>query len=462
VEVDVHAQNLPPVATLFVSPAVARPNQEVTLTAFGSDPDGTVAAYDFDLDGDRTYETPGDPGGTLTTTFNTPGTRVVGVRVTDNAGAEAVSRRTIEVKAGNDPPTVTLSRGLGRNFFASATDPDGFVAEFAWDLNGDGVFGDATGQFVTLPAGLAGRVEVAVRVTDGDGATASDRTVVTLGDFPPDPASIFAFPAQPRVGQVISLSAGFTSLDSSNIQTIEWDTDGDGTYEPATAGITTVTFSTPGVHVVRIRTTDVHGRSAVGRYDVNVSPATGNLAPVATISGASSALVGQAVTVFGGGSDSDGNIVSTAWDLDEDGEFDDGQFPGPATFTTVGVHTVAVRVTDDQGAVATQYRAIDVHSENRPPRPVVGHNRGAGTGSLRLTQNDEVGFFPGAEASDDPIVSFEWDLDDDGEFDDTETTKRFAEVGPARVHLRATDSGGLTGTATLHIDVRAPVANRAP
>ena len=315
----------------------------------------------------------------------------------------------------------------------------------------------------TLPAGTVGRVELAVRVTDGEGVAATDRLVLSLGDFPPEPASIYPFPSQPRVGELVSLSAGLPSIDATNIDKIEWDTDGDGTYEQTSGGVHSVTFSTPGVHVVRVRTTDTHDRSAVGRYDFNVSPAQGNLAPLATIQGAPSSRVGQPVSFFGGGSDADGTIVSTGWDLDEDGDFDDGsQFPPTATFTTVGMHTVALRVTDNQGAVTTQYRAVDVHTENRPPKPVVGHNQGFSSGTLRVLQNTEVQFYPGAESSDDPLVAFAWDLDDDSEFDDTETTKRFTQVGQFRVHLRATDSGGLTGIATQIVDVRAPAANRAP
>ena len=54
--VKVHADNFLPVAALSVSLSAPRPGQTVTLTASAVDTDGTIARYEFDLDGDGTYE----------------------------------------------------------------------------------------------------------------------------------------------------------------------------------------------------------------------------------------------------------------------------------------------------------------------------------------------------------------------------------------------------------------------
>ncbi len=53
-----------------------------------SDPDGTIAKYEWDFDGNGTYETNTGTTATTTKAFATPGTFTVGLRVTDNLGAD--------------------------------------------------------------------------------------------------------------------------------------------------------------------------------------------------------------------------------------------------------------------------------------------------------------------------------------------------------------------------------------
>jgi hypothetical protein len=62
------------------------------------DPDGTIASYEWDLDGNGTYET--NTGTTATTTRNyaTATEPVVGLRVTDNRGATGTATKTLVVR----------------------------------------------------------------------------------------------------------------------------------------------------------------------------------------------------------------------------------------------------------------------------------------------------------------------------------------------------------------------------
>jgi trimeric autotransporter adhesin len=70
----------------------------VTLDASGStDPDGTIARYEWDLDNNGTYEIDGGATATRTATFATVGTVTVGLRVTDNNGAPATTTRPLTV-----------------------------------------------------------------------------------------------------------------------------------------------------------------------------------------------------------------------------------------------------------------------------------------------------------------------------------------------------------------------------
>jgi len=463
--IDVHAENLPPVASIS-SVEVARPGAEITLTANASDVDGTIANYAFDLDGDGTFERDNGSSPSLTTSFATAGTKRVGLKVTDNGGAAVTSRRTIEIKEGGEPPSVQIYRQIAaRSFYASASDPDGGIVEYAWDLDDDGDFDDLVGQYAssaTLPPSTTGTVTVAVRVTDQDGLTATDRYTLVLTDDPPEAPSVVHSPQQPRVGQSVSINLTNTPWD---FESVEWDLDGNGFGPPSTTPVATTVFASPGAHVVRVRITDAKGRSAVGRTAVNVSPATGNLVPYVQIS-LFAARVGQPASFSAYTVDADGSVASYAWDTDGDGEFDDGTQPGTThTFATAGEHEVAVRVTDDQGATFTQVRTVIVHVENRAPVVAVTTNKPLTGRSLRLAPGEEAQLYPGALYADDPFSAFDWDLDGDGAYDDatgSPVTVSFSTPGTRTIGLRATDIGGLTGTATLDIVVVDPVANRAP
>jgi PKD repeat protein len=88
-------QDKPPVVSLSASPATPAVGAPVTFTATASDPDGTVAAIDWDIDGDGQFDD--GTGAVLTRSFGTSGSRVVSVRATDNAGVATIAFRTIEV-----------------------------------------------------------------------------------------------------------------------------------------------------------------------------------------------------------------------------------------------------------------------------------------------------------------------------------------------------------------------------
>ena len=71
--------------------------------------------------------------------------------------------------------------------------------------------------------------------------------------------------------------------------------------------------------------------------------------------------MGESVDFVSGAVDPDGTLRSQAWDLDGDGQFDDARGGEVLyTFTTPGVHTVRLRVEDDQGAAAIHERTVTV------------------------------------------------------------------------------------------------------
>ncbi len=94
---------------------------------------------------------------------------------------------------------------------ADSSDPEGFALSYAWDLDGDGQYDDATGVSTSRTYTNPGNVTVGLRVTDVDGGTDTDTQVIGVGNSPPVP-SINSPSASLnwRVGDQISFSGSAT------------------------------------------------------------------------------------------------------------------------------------------------------------------------------------------------------------------------------------------------------------
>jgi hypothetical protein len=104
-----------PVATLIVSPNPALVGRAVTLDASGSTGAGqALAKFEWDLDGDGSFERDTGTAATTTETYNAPQDHPVSVRVTDAVGASAI--QTAQLKVNAAPPLgaqfgVTINNG---------------------------------------------------------------------------------------------------------------------------------------------------------------------------------------------------------------------------------------------------------------------------------------------------------------------------------------------------------------
>lgn len=98
-----------PTASFTVSPNPVQTGQSVTFNASAStDSDGTIASYQWDLDGDGSYETDTGATPTASRSYATAGSREVKLRVIDNAGIAAVATRPVQVNLPAQPrPPVT-------------------------------------------------------------------------------------------------------------------------------------------------------------------------------------------------------------------------------------------------------------------------------------------------------------------------------------------------------------------
>jgi hypothetical protein len=86
----------------------------------------------------------------------------------------------------NAPPTVDIggpyAGNVGEAIILSAvgSDPAGETITYAWDLNNDGLYDDATDQATIYPATAEGSFSIAVEVTDAVGQVANDTALVII------------------------------------------------------------------------------------------------------------------------------------------------------------------------------------------------------------------------------------------------------------------------------------------
>ena len=142
--------NQPPTAVLSCTPNSGDAPLYVTWDASLSyDPDGTGVTYEWDIDGDGTYDAGGGTDSSIAQSYGSGGTYAVGVRVTDALGAQAATVGTINVGyggAGNLPPVAVLVANpasgqlpLNVTWDASgSSDPNNNIAEYHWDADEDG------------------------------------------------------------------------------------------------------------------------------------------------------------------------------------------------------------------------------------------------------------------------------------------------------------------------------------
>ena len=168
-----------------------------------------------------------------------------------------------------------------------------------------------------------------------------------------------------------------------------------------------------------------------------------------------------------GSSDPDGNPLTYAWDLNGDGAYDDSTVPQPSyTYTTAGVHTASLKVTDSGSASATA--SITINVGNTAPTAIINTPAPGTTWKV----GDVINFSGSATDTQDgtlPASALTWDLIQQhcpsnchshpvqefaGVPSGSFTTPDHEYPSYLELKLTATDSGGLKSTKAVRLDPR--------
>jgi hypothetical protein len=282
----------------------------------------------------------------------------------------------------------------------------------------------------------------------GEVGEAIDTLWVTVNNVPPRADAGVSYSGQE--GEPIALN-GTGSDVPADVLTYEWDVDGDGNYDLSGPSVSH-TWLLAGDYEVTLRVTDDDGGFGLDTAQVAVA---GNRLPTADAGGPHRGYEGEPIELRGSGVDPDGDPLAYIWDLDYDSTF---ETPGQVvtnTWPDDGVFTVTLRVDDGRGGFDTDDATVTVQNM----APTIISTGGPYTATVGIARTLV------ATATDVPAdtLTYDWDLDDDGFFDDgtgSVVTYTWATTGIYTVTLRVDDGDGgiATDETTVNVNTLLPVA----
>ncbi|MCK4390439.1 MAG: PKD domain-containing protein [Desulfobacterales bacterium] len=388
-------------------------NLDVRFDASGSrDVDGQIIRYEWDFDGDGTYDYESADTPVVTHTFSSPGMYNPVLRVTDNDwlsdtdATQMLQLGQLTAIASADPLTGTANV-TNFSFTGRAIDPvEGRIDNYRWDFNGDGEWDyfDFSNPDTSRKYSDPGSYTAVFQVTNSAGDTAIDSVVVQVYEAGPQ-ASAYANPNSGDAPLTTNL-VGTGNDPDGTIEFYQWDFEGDGSYDWYNLGSGSAysTYANVGTYTPVFQVTDNTGLTGAATTQVEANlPAAWR--PTAVL--LADVVKGNApLTVQFDGSGSStpvGAITDYAWD------FGDGQTASgasvPHDYTPAGAYTAALTVTSDQGGTDTTTQTIQVLPEGTP---IAVANADSYTGIAPLM----VDFDASGSSDDGTITLYEWYFDD--------------------------------------------------
>lgn len=443
--------NQPPVADFSMSTAAPNPGESVTLIDGSTDPDGAVVARAWDLDNDGAFDDGSDT--TATVSFATAGDHVVRLRVTDNAGATHVTQRTIAVVAPVVTVAVsgapqTLTAGAAATLTATVA---GAAAGVTWSV--DGVAGGnatvgtitASGLY-TAPTAVPPAGRVTIRATSTATPTAYGEAVIAIqaaGDPDPAPGGGTNLVANPSIETDTTgwetwrgrLSRVLTGDAPHGVAALRTDWVSSSSYVAGPSGYVARNVTAGATYVatvyVKAATASSVGKPVVLRL-VEYTPAGAERAKWSSAP-VTLATSFQKVTVTG-------------------------------TMTTAGDHLDTWVVQTAAGAgnafLLDAYSVMANPAAPPPPPPANQLPQPSFTvAPASPVAGQTVAFTDTSTDPDGTVANREWDLDNDGAFDDATGVQAqtvFPTAGSFTVRVRVTDNVGGQAIAGRAVTVTAP------
>ena len=224
---------------------------------------------------------------------------------------------------------------------------------YEWDF-GDGSTGSGVSPSHTYADD--GSYTVTLTCRNGD-KNDTETTTATISNVNPTAAAGSNKSANEGAG--IPFSGSATDPGTSDVLSYSWNF-GDG--QSGSGPNVTHIYTDNGSYTVTLTVSDGDGGQDTDQVTATIS----NVAPTAEAGGPYAAIIGQAITLNGSATDpgaADRGSLSYAWDLDNDGQYDDAAVANPnKIFYSVGSFPVGLRVTDKDGGSSTDNATVQVYN----------------------------------------------------------------------------------------------------
>jgi len=287
-------------------------------------------------------------------------------------------------------------------------------------------------------------------VSSSDGwAVGSSGMIIRFGEYVPPVASFFASPETQEVNESMEFDASGSSDSDGTIVNYDWNF-GDGSTG---SGMTcTHAYSSEGAYIVTLTVTDNNELTDTATKSITIIPSSPppNIPDASFTFPAVSQGVNQpAIFDASGSSDPDGTIVNYDWDFG-DGTTGTG-ITEPHTYTSAGLFTVRLTVTDNDGNTDSVTKSIIINSAPTTPTAPYAYFTFS---SENQVVNKPIAF--DASGSSDPdgtIDNYAWNFGDGKMGTGITTTHSYPSEGTFTVTLTVTDNDGQTGPAAQNLEI---------
>ncbi|MBN1220342.1 MAG: PKD domain-containing protein [Anaerolineae bacterium] len=455
--VNVTVNNVLPVFTRVSNNGPVGEGSPVNVRAEAVDVASDILTYAFDWNNDGAFDV--ETGGSAVHTWYNQGDYTVDIRVADDDGGQNFTTTVVSVfniapiavAHGPDGPRL---EGTVIDFSAVGSSDPGLydVLTYTWN------FGDG---------GMANGINVTHRYADNDVYTAT--LTVTDDSGASDVALLLAsiLNANPLVepnpdhivneGVQVLFEGRATDPGTADALSFAWDFVYDGvTFDQEVTGRSarTTYLDGPAVYDAAFRVRDddypfpTDDGGEIGEIIDTFRVTVRNVPPVAEAGGPYVGLETYPLTFSGLGADVLLDTLTYDWDLNNDGIF---EMPGQTVsriWSTAGVYTVSLRVTDDDGGIGLDLARVTVG--NAPPLAEAN-------GPYSTTVNLPVTL--SAVGSTDPTgdpLTYRWNFGDGTPIvvtDSITVTHTYADDGLFTAVLQVDDGRGGIGTDTASVTV---------
>jgi PKD repeat protein len=325
----------------------------------------------------------------------------------------------------------------------------GTIVSYVWDF-GDG--SNDTGMITTNAYSPDGTYTVTLTVTDNQARVDTESKNVTVYPFNIPPIANFtSLPSVIKVNTSVTFNASASYDPDGTIANYTWDF-GDGNITTLTTPIIAHNYTATGNYTVTLNVTDNGGLWNTFSQDITVWPT--HIPPFARFTYSPSRPQPNSTVTFNATQsyDLDGTIVSYVWDFG-DSSNDTGMVV-THNYTAVGVYTVTLNVTDNEGLFSVLSSNITVkilippiaNFTYSPSMPSINYP----TTFDASTSND----------TDGTIVSYIWDFGD-GNITTASTPTiihSYTTIGNYTVTLMVIDNDDLNDTMTKQVRVYPAIA----